>query len=205
MNIVSFNDQSSMESFSDKENSLEDIKKYVENLNADGYTRLYGTVKDALELLKEKIDIHSTIIVFTDGKNEGTDCNTTQQEVIDSAISVIQNPQFNMYAVGFGENYNKEFFEEIAMRGGFTHISLRDPSGMKQLEQYTDNIEQKVVIWKILGEQLNLITRVQEGDVFIGDKVDTDKEITFSKDGQQFTIGVEEIGASPIHNDDFSC
>lgn len=193
INIVSFNDQSSMKSFSDKENSLEDIKKYVENLNADGYTRLYGTVKDALELLKEKIDIHSTIIVFTDGKNEGTDCNTTQQEVIDSAISVIQNPQFNMYAVGFGENYNKEFFEEIAMRGGFTHISLRDPSGMKQLEQYIDNIEQKVVIWKILGEQLNLITRVQEGDVFIGDKVDTDKEITFSKDGQQFTIGVEEF------------
>ncbi|MCZ6883946.1 hypothetical protein [Rickettsia helvetica] len=63
---------------------------------------------------------------------------------------------------------------------------------MKQLEQYIDNIEQKVVIWKILGEQLNLITRVQEGDVFIGDKVDTDKEITFSKDDQRFTIGIEE-------------
>ncbi|WP_277360470.1 VWA domain-containing protein [Rickettsia asembonensis] len=79
INIVSFNDQSSIKSFSDKEKSLEDIKKYVETLNADGYTRLYGTVKDALELLKEKIAIHSTIIVFTDGKNEGTDCNTTQQ------------------------------------------------------------------------------------------------------------------------------
>ena len=63
-----------------------------------------------------------------------------------------------MYAVYFGENYNKEFFEEIAMHGGFIHISLRDPNGMKQLEQYIDNIEQKVVIWKILGEQLNLIT-----------------------------------------------
>ncbi|ABV74957.1 hypothetical protein A1C_03355 [Rickettsia akari str. Hartford] len=98
-------------------NSLADIKKYVETLNAYGYTRLYGTIKDTLELLKEKINIHSTIIEFTDGKNTGADCNTTQQDVIDSAIAVIRNPQFNMYAVGFGKNYNKEFFEEIAMRG----------------------------------------------------------------------------------------
>ena len=97
-----------------------------------------------------------------------------------------------MYAVGFGEQYNKDFFEEIARCGGFTHISLKDPRGMKQLEQYINNIEQKVVTWEILGKQLNLITRVQEGDVFIGDKVDTDKEITFSKDGQQFTIGIED-------------
>ncbi|WP_040257711.1 hypothetical protein [Rickettsia hoogstraalii] len=34
INIVSFNDQSRMESFSDKENSIEDIKKYVETLNS---------------------------------------------------------------------------------------------------------------------------------------------------------------------------
>ncbi|WP_341787794.1 VWA domain-containing protein [Rickettsia endosymbiont of Cantharis rufa] len=128
---------------------------------------MYGTVKDALESLKEKIDIHSTIIVFTDGKNEGTDCKTTQKEVIDSATDVIQNPQFNMFAVGFGEHYSKEFFEEIAMQRGFTHVSLTDSNGMNQLEQYIDNIGQKVVIWKILGEKLNLVTRVQKGDVFI--------------------------------------
>lgn len=170
INIVSFNDQSSMESFSSKKNTIEDIKKYVEAFNADGCTRLYGTVKDALESFKEKIDMHSTIIVFTDGKNEGTDCKTTQKEVIDSATDVIQNPQFNMYAVGFGEHYSREFFEEIAMYGGFTHVSLADSNGMNQLEQYIDNIGQKVVIWKILGEKLNLVTRVQKGDVFIGKK-----------------------------------
>ncbi|ABV74958.1 hypothetical protein A1C_03360 [Rickettsia akari str. Hartford] len=38
---------------------------------------------------------------------------------------------------------------------------------MRQFEQYIDNIEQNVVIWKILGAQLHFIIRVQEGDVFI--------------------------------------
>ncbi|HJD59909.1 MAG TPA: VWA domain-containing protein [Rickettsia endosymbiont of Omalisus fontisbellaquei] len=192
INIVAFNDQSSMESFSSKENTIEDIKRYVEAFNADGCTRLYGTVKDALESFKEKIDMHSTIIVFTDGKNEGTDCKTTQKEVIDSATDVIQNPQFNMYAVGFGEHYSREFFEEIAMQGGFTHVSLTDSNGMNQLEQYIDNIGQKVVIWKILGEKLNLVTRVQKGDVFIGKKIETETGTTFYIDGQEFTIGIEE-------------
>jgi len=81
---------------------------------------------------------------------------------------------------------------EIAMYGGFTHVSLADSNGMNQLEQYIDNIGQKVVIWKILGEKLNLVTRVQKGDVFIGKKIETETGTTFYIDGQEFTIGIEE-------------
>lgn len=40
-----------------------------------------------------------------------------------------------MYTVGFGQYYNQEFFEQVATRGGFTHVSLNDPTGMHQLQQ----------------------------------------------------------------------
>lgn len=33
-----------------------------------------------------------------------------------------------MYVLGFGENYNKEFLEEITMYRWFTHVSF-DPRG----------------------------------------------------------------------------
>ena len=79
INIVSFSDQSIVKSFSDKENTIKDINRYVETLNAAGNTRLYGTIKDALDSLNKKMDMHSTLIVFTDGKNERTKELTVKQ------------------------------------------------------------------------------------------------------------------------------
>ncbi|HJD67586.1 MAG TPA: VWA domain-containing protein [Rickettsia endosymbiont of Bembidion lapponicum] len=82
----------------------------MNNLKANGYTKLYGTIKEALESFKGKIDESSILIVFTDGKDEGTNSNITEKDVVDVTSEVIKNPQFNMYTVGFGQYYNQEFF-----------------------------------------------------------------------------------------------
>ncbi|WP_395477232.1 VWA domain-containing protein [Rickettsia endosymbiont of Pantilius tunicatus] len=49
INIVVFNDESTVRSFSNQENNIEDIKVYINNLKANGCTKLYGTIKEALE------------------------------------------------------------------------------------------------------------------------------------------------------------
>ncbi|KJV92263.1 vWA domain-containing protein [Rickettsia bellii] len=201
INIVVFNDESTARSFSNQENNIEDIKVYINNLKANGYTKLYGTIKEALESFKGKIDESSTLIVFTDGKDEGTNSNVTEKDVVDVTSEVIKNPQFNMYTVGFGQYYNQEFFEQVATRGGFTHVSLNDPTGMHQLQQYIDNIEQKVTTFEIITEELKLITRVKAGDVFIGGEVNISEGNEFHMNGQPFSIGtenheVETIGIS---------
>lgn len=193
IDVIPFNGESTKESFSSQENNIEDIKKYISSLSATGCTKLYGTIQEALESFKEKIDIYSTLIVFTDGKNEGTGCNITEKEVIDSANIAIKNPQFNMYSIGFGQYYNKEFFEKIAKQGGFTHVSLKNPEGMQQLEQYIGNIGQKISILEIFEKEFKLVTRTPAGDIFVGDKTDINEETEFYINGQQFRVGVEEI------------
>ncbi len=106
-----------------------------------------------------------------------------------------------MYTVGFGQCYNQEFFEQVATHGGFTHVSLNDPKGMYQLQQYIDNIEQKVITFEVITEELKLITRVKAGDVFIGSEVSISEKNEFHMNGQPFNIGTEDhevevIGAS---------
>lgn len=74
---------------------------------------------------------------------------------------------------------------------------------MHQLQQYIDNIEQKVITFEVITEELKLITRVKAGDVFIGSEVSISEENEFRMNGQPFNIGTEEHEVETIGGSEY--
>ena len=146
IDIFQFDTTTTRKSFTSICNTIDEVKNYVRRFTADGSTRLYCTMIEALRELYEKFtkekDFYSTMITFTDGVNYG---GCTEWGVQTLAANLTKNSEittrFNMYTVGFGSGYNTKFFEDLSKTTGCLHVNLINSDGMGDLEQYIENID----------------------------------------------------------------
>jgi Mg-chelatase subunit ChlD len=191
MTIVTFSDSSDRQSFSSS-NQISTIKEYIQGLSSKGQTALYKTMSDSLTELT-KPEKYSTLIVFTDGKNNDPHNALKQSDVVELAKSVGQNNlNLMMYSMGLGECYDKAFFDTIARDGGFSHIDLKDLSEISVFDQHIGTIDNKRIVWEFITDQMKYIEKTASGDVSVSQHVIPKSTLEVNDGSNTFNIGVEE-------------
>ncbi|HEY9633923.1 MAG TPA: VWA domain-containing protein [Coleofasciculaceae cyanobacterium] len=96
--------------------NLDDVKKQIQRLSADGGTAIDEGLKLAIEeVAKGKQDTVSQVFLLTDGENEHGD-NKRCLKLAEVATSY----KLTLNTLGFGANWNQDILEKIADAGGGT-------------------------------------------------------------------------------------
>lgn len=164
--ITTFSFSSYTREFSSTRNNPSDIKKFIDTLEANGGTNLYGTMQDAMNNIASD---QYTIILFTDGHD--TEKQSTAEVVLQSANEARNsNPQLSMYTMATG-NYDEEFFIKMAKQSGFNHIDLSDISQMESFYQYINSISKTKIIYEFIKEQLQSKIQVPKGEIVVSEDI----------------------------------
>ena len=167
-------------------NGITLISSFIENLSAYGATNLYGAIHEGLHNIIKQ-NQHSTIILITDG--DDTERQYTTDEIISSAsYARQQNPQFSMYTMGVGNSYNRNFFESISKKIGFTHIDLNNIEELREFDQYISNIGKNRIVYEFVDAMKTILEQVPSGELVIGNTISSNAEVI--QGDNKYTIGV---------------
>lgn len=174
IDITPFHTFSHTSTFSSGIHDLESITKFLDNLGASHYTKLYGTLVEELSnMSKNKIKFnHSVFIVFTDGEDNESG-NIGSGHVMSSALVLRKKVgNLQMFSMELGDS-NKSFFEKIGVESGFTHIQLEKIQDLGQFEQYVAGLLKNTVVLKLFDESLKVWAQqvAVEGEITVGNVV----------------------------------
>lgn len=123
ISIVAFDHRAKVLVSNQKVDNLENIKKQIKRLSADGGTAIDEGLKLGIEeVAKGKNESVSQIFLLTDGENEHGD---NQRCLKLAGLATGYNLTLN--ALGFGANWNQDVLEQLADAGGGTLSYIEQP------------------------------------------------------------------------------
>lgn len=104
-------------------NDLDNVKKQIQRLSADGGTAIDEGLKLGIEeVAKGKQDSVSQVFLLTDGENEHGDNNRCLK-----LAQLAPSYKLTLNTLGFGANWNQDILEQIADAGGGTLSYIEQP------------------------------------------------------------------------------
>lgn len=104
-------------------NDLDNVKKQIQRLSADGGTAIDEGLKLGIEeVAKGKQDSVSQVFLLTDGENEHGDNNRCLK-----LAQLAPSYKLTLNTLGFGANWNQDILEQIADAGGGTLSYIERP------------------------------------------------------------------------------
>lgn len=196
VDLVLFNHELKQHSFDGQ--LVKNLPLTLDKLKADGKTDLYGAIQRGIDTMKQyaqtHANTHNILILFTDG--EDTQKALSEDEVLNAVQLARKNDlQFQMYTVGLGNEYCKDFFDKI-IKSGVTHIDARQVPDMSQLDMFIDTMSKEQLLFKFILESVTEYLQVAKGDIKVSQHLLSQKSIKVitSFDGastQEYTFNYE--------------
>ena len=161
--------------FNSSDSTPEDMYLVIDRLSADGYTRLYGTASEQLEYIMKLASsghyTHFASILFTDGHDNASDIG--QLDVITtagSATDAVDNLQIFTLELG---SSNHQFFTQMSLVSGCTHIPLSDMSDLSAFDGYIRLLSKDTSVVRFLTEAFETFSRMValEGEITVGNTI----------------------------------
>jgi Ca-activated chloride channel homolog len=123
ISVVAFDHRAKVLVNNQKLNDIENVKKQIKRLSADGGTAIDEGLRLGIEeVAKGKNETVSQIFLLTDGENEHGD---NQRCLKLAGLATGYNLTLN--ALGFGANWNQDILEQLADAGGGTLSYIEHP------------------------------------------------------------------------------
>jgi Mg-chelatase subunit ChlD len=201
IDLTTFEDTSTTYAFDSKKHNLKSLNKFLDDLDTGNCTRLFATMVDELECVSknDKDYTYTAFIVFTDGLDNIGGKNG--YDVSDSSLKVRDKMNnLQMFSMELG-NSNKEFFEYVANKSGFTHIQLSNIKDLEKFNQYTKGLLKDSIVLKMMDDSLKTWAQqvAVNGEITVSN-VTVEKGTIFDFGGTKYIISnptedfVEPIG-----------
>ena len=164
-----------LKTFDSSNSTPEDIYLVIDQLKANGMTRLYGTASEQLEYIMKLASsgqyTHFASILFTDGHDNTS--GISQLDVINtagSATDAVGNLQIFTLELG---SSNHQFFMQMSQVAGCTHIPLSNMSDLSAFDGYIRLLSKDTSVVRFLTEAFETFSRMValEGEITVGNTI----------------------------------